>query len=124
VGNPVLPPSRFGAGYTAGAPTTQAATASAKYPGTPSTPVARTNRLAVASFALSLLFGPFLVPATVPMARLARAQNNHNAGRQRHLHRAGRRCGDLGRLHRALTAHGDSRPNVDRMTDIGPAVEV
>jgi hypothetical protein len=78
VGNPVLPPSRFGAGYTAGAPTTQAATTSARYPGTPSAQVARTNRLAVASFALSLLFGPFLVPVTVAMALLARAQNKHS----------------------------------------------
>jgi hypothetical protein len=78
VGNPVLPPSRFGAGYTAGPPTTQAGAAPAKYGATPSAPIARTNSLAVASFVLTLLFGPFLVPATVPMALVARAQNKHS----------------------------------------------
>jgi hypothetical protein len=78
VGNPVLPPSRFGAGYTAGAPTTQAAAVPAKYPATSNAPAARTNPLAAASFVLTLLFGPFLVPATVPMALVARAQNKHS----------------------------------------------
>ncbi len=69
--NPVLPPSRFGAGYTTGAQTTHAAPA----PNAPTAPVARTNPLAVASFALAVLFGPFLVPATIPMALVARSQS-------------------------------------------------
>lgn len=69
--NPVLPPSRFGAGYTTGAQTPHAA----PVPGAPSAPVAQTNPLAVASFALAVLFGPFLVPATIPMALVARSQS-------------------------------------------------
>lgn len=78
MGNPVLPPSRFGAGYTAGAPPSQAASTPANYPAAPLSAVVRTNPLAVAAFVLTLLFGPFLVPATVPVALVARAQNKHS----------------------------------------------
>ncbi|RDH76834.1 hypothetical protein DVS77_18485 [Mycolicibacterium moriokaense] len=78
VGDSVLPPSRFGAGYTAGAATTQGTAAVTRHAAAPNPSVERTNRLAVASFVLTLLFGPFMVPATVPMALAARAQNKHS----------------------------------------------
>ncbi len=72
--DPVLPPSRFGSGYTMGAQTAHAASV----PNPSNAPVARTNPLAIASFALAVLFGPFLVPATIPMALVARSQSKYS----------------------------------------------
>jgi hypothetical protein len=78
-GDAGLPPSRFGVGYTVGgSPGIPAATPS---PGPPSSPAqAKTNPLAVAAFVLVLLLGPFVVPATIPMAMAARNRSRRSAG--------------------------------------------
>lgn len=72
MGNPVLPPSRFGAGYTAGAAMAQRS--STTYPAPPGALNVRTNPLAVTSFVVAVLFGPFLVPVSIPMALAGRSQ--------------------------------------------------
>lgn len=75
--HPVLPPSRFGAGYTTGAQTPQAASAGPTYSATSamtSAPAIRINPTAVAAFVLAVLFGPFLIVVTIPMALSARSQ--------------------------------------------------
>lgn len=94
--DPVLPPSRFGAGYTVGPPTATGA-ASAAPPAALGNPVASPadpardtsapanagmNLLAVVAFVLSLLWGPFLVVLTIPMALHARRQiaRRHQGG--------------------------------------------
>jgi len=84
-----LPPSRFGAGYTVGAPAQSPAPPAALPPsaslsgpsaGAPmagagtAAPAADVNSLAAASFVLVLLFGPFVVPLTVPLSLRARSQ--------------------------------------------------
>lgn len=106
--DPVLPPSRFGAGYSAGrqAPTGQVAVGpqAAAMPGpyrrdpaqganpgwspgdstntAAASAGAGVNVLAVVSFVLTLLWGPFLVLATIPMALRARTQiaQRHQSG--------------------------------------------
>jgi hypothetical protein len=91
--DPVLPPSRFGAGYTVGAsssagPTPLAASASVSVPapapglaapapaidGGAALPTTGVNSLAAASFVLVLLLGPFVAPLTIPLSLLARSQ--------------------------------------------------
>lgn len=80
-----LPPSRFGAGYTVGgqpasvsipagptSPTVASATVTHAGPA----PGAGMNALAVVSFVLVLLLGPFIAAVTVPMALVARMQIN------------------------------------------------
>lgn len=94
--DPALPPSRFGAGYTVGPqPATGAAPpgppAALGNPGaSPADPAHETsapanagvNLLAVVAFVLSLLWGPFLVVLTIPMALHARRQiaRRHQGG--------------------------------------------
>jgi hypothetical protein len=84
----VLPPSRFGAGYTVGASTPggsaqPGAPVSAPTPGPAAAPTVDgaaalpstgAHPLAVASFLLVLLLGPFVVPLTVPLSLFARSQ--------------------------------------------------
>jgi hypothetical protein len=112
VADPLIPPSRFGAGYTAGAqaPPGQVAVGpqGATMPG-PFSAVAHrrdptqgadsgwsqdpaktaaasvsagVNVLAAVSFVLTLLWGPFLALATIPMALRARTQiaQRHQSG--------------------------------------------
>lgn len=80
-----LPPSRFGAGYTVGgqpisglspaghaSPMVDNAVANTARPA----PAAGMNTLAVVSFVLVLLLGPFIVAITLPMALIARVQIN------------------------------------------------
>jgi hypothetical protein len=89
----MLPPSRFGAGYTVGA---QSSASSAPPTASPSAPLSaptpgraagapvldgaaappggNVNSLAAAAFALVLLLGPFVVPLTIPMSLFARSQ--------------------------------------------------
>ena len=101
VGEGVLPPSKFDAGYTvsgppAAPPAPQAATTGGFPPGSGATPrqaryqvlspqappgdpdavaaTEGTNSLAVAAFVLAMVFGPFAVAVTLPMAYLARRQ--------------------------------------------------
>jgi hypothetical protein len=84
-----LPPSRFGAGYTAGAPTVPPppsgrAQAHAGFgsigQGQPHGPAgsgprpAAVDGLAATSLALVLLLGPFVAPFTLPMSLAARAR--------------------------------------------------
>jgi hypothetical protein len=87
-----LPPSRFGAGFTVGGqPASAARPAAHTSPGRVSpvapvrnsassgaapAPVAGMNMLAVVSFVLVLLLGPFIVPVSIPMALIARVQIN------------------------------------------------
>lgn len=93
--DPVLPPSRFGAGYTVGPPTAIGAAlpgppAALGNPGASPDPAhvtsapanAGMNLLAVTAFVLSLLWGPFLVVLTIPMALHARRQiaRRHQGG--------------------------------------------
>lgn len=92
--DPLLPPSRFGAGYSVGAdPRAGAARTTALNSSPPAharagtigpspvdpavataAPKAEVNLLAVAAFVLTLLWGPFLLIVTIPMALRARAQ--------------------------------------------------
>jgi hypothetical protein len=85
VGDPVLPPSRFGAGYTVGAPASTGPapaplvqSAAVSHPGAVYShdghSAAGVNALAVVAFVLVLLFGPFVVALTIPMAFVARSQ--------------------------------------------------
>jgi hypothetical protein len=78
-GDANLPPSRFGAGYTVGgSPGQPPAVPSA---GAQVAAVAETiNPLAVSAFVLVLLLGPFVVPATIPMAVAARGRSRRSAG--------------------------------------------
>lgn len=103
-----LPPSRFGAGYTSGAPPTPTAVpptaavgpspgghvapvapavppvgvpaAGGATPGAPSPQAQHTNALAAVALALVLLFGVFAVPATIPMGLVARSQLRRTPG--------------------------------------------
>jgi hypothetical protein len=84
--DPQLPPSRFGAGYVVGSPATApSATAPTVVapanptqpgggPGAPMIASAGVNPLAVAAFGLIVLFGPFAIPLSLPLAYVARAQ--------------------------------------------------
>ncbi len=88
----VLPPSRFGAGYTVGAASSAAAAPvagprqsppyspapppAASPPAAPSTD-APINSLALASFVLVLLMGPFIAPVTIPLSMIARGRIAH-----------------------------------------------
>jgi hypothetical protein len=103
VADPVLPPSKFVAGYTVGAPPTAApiATTATRLPSTgplgtggtarqhgsyqsspmqagvhtvAAAPAGEVNRLAVTSFAVALFFGWFAAPVTMPLAYVARNQ--------------------------------------------------
>lgn len=97
VAEPVLPASKFAAGYTAGGPPPQAAlppvsTASHQvgtvlgassmtaHPGsaTVSAPQAELNRLAAVSFLLVVFLGPLVAWLTLPMAYLAQRQTGGN----------------------------------------------
>jgi Domain of unknown function (DUF4190) len=85
--HPQLPPSRFTAGYTAG-PTANASgqslgatpvTYPAVTPGVATVsavnpPTQGSNALATVSLVAVLLFGVFVVPATIPMGLVARSQ--------------------------------------------------
>ncbi|GAY17817.1 hypothetical protein [Mycobacterium sp. shizuoka-1] len=82
----VLPPSRFGAGYTVGSPPptalpatdgTQLRSQSPTGPAVSSPPAgpatnAPISSLALASFVLVLLMGPFIAPLTIPLSLIAR----------------------------------------------------
>lgn len=75
-----LPPSRFAAGYTVGAapstptaPVTRAPTAA--HPTTvaaAASPNAPISSIALTSFVLVLLMGPFIAPVTIPLSLIAR----------------------------------------------------
>ncbi|MGE0214232.1 hypothetical protein [Mycolicibacterium sp.] len=69
---PPLPPSRFGAGYTVGAPAAGAGVP-APVAATPA-PAMPVNRIAVIAFVTVLVFGPLAVPFALPLAVLARRQ--------------------------------------------------
>jgi hypothetical protein len=98
-----LPPSRFGAGYTVGPPAAAPsgryhvtpdtgidagrgiAAVNASHqplsqapigwaPTVADPPTAGMNPMAVAAFVLALVFGPFVIPITLPMAYVARRQ--------------------------------------------------
>lgn len=88
MGHPVLPPSKFGAGYTVGAPAAAPAPQATATPRhtvsayrlhpsstslSPDAPES-TNRLALAAFVMVLFFGLFAVWLTLPMAHIARRQ--------------------------------------------------
>jgi hypothetical protein len=78
-GDAGLPPSRFGAGYTVGGSPSSPSigpSPAAPAPATSST----MSPLAVCAFVLVLLLGPFVVPATIPMAAAARGQSRRSAG--------------------------------------------
>ncbi|WP_142386891.1 hypothetical protein [Mycobacterium hubeiense] len=69
-----LPPSKFGAGYTAaGAASVQPAVTAAPAP----LEIARVNVLAVVSFVGALFLGPIAAPVTLPLAYFARARIPH-----------------------------------------------
>ncbi|SBS75489.1 conserved exported hypothetical protein [uncultured Mycobacterium sp.] len=80
----VLPPSRFGAGYTVGATPPTAGPPVTRAPAQPTTgPVAAPppagvssnapiSSLALTSFVLVLLMGPFIAPLTIPLSLVAR----------------------------------------------------
>ena len=100
MGDPALPPSKFGAGYTVGGSASAPGRPTANPAGTggggptgsqpashstlardpvdavhtADSPNAGMNRLAVAAFLLVLLFGPFGIPLTLPMSHIARYQ--------------------------------------------------
>jgi hypothetical protein len=89
-----LPPSRFSAGYTVGAQpaSQQAARTTAAITPSP-TPVAgpaagaaapvsaaKVDGLAVSSFVLVLLLGPFVAPVTMPMGFVARSRIARSGG--------------------------------------------
>jgi hypothetical protein len=80
-GNSALPPSRFRAGYTAGAP---APVAGAGHGGGTSTgspaPTQDFSGLATVSLVLVTLLGVFVAPVTTPMALVARAQIRRTGG--------------------------------------------
>jgi hypothetical protein len=87
VADSLLPPSRFGAGYTAGGPTPSGAqlpTANAS--GTPSATTypdvtaQSSNLMASVSFALAVFCGLFAVPLTIPLAIVARGQIKRRGG--------------------------------------------
>lgn len=80
-----LPPSRFGAGYTVGAtpptagspvtgplPAHSTIILGASVPPTGASPNAPISSVALASFVLVLLMGPFIAPVTIPLSLLAR----------------------------------------------------
>lgn len=72
MGSPTLPPSRFGAGYSVGAPPSAPVAASPS--ASPAGPSVRVNPLAAAAFGAVLLLGPLVIWLTVPMALVARSQ--------------------------------------------------
>ncbi|MGH3677199.1 MAG: hypothetical protein ACRDU5_15950, partial [Mycobacterium sp.] len=74
MGDSALPPSRFGAGFTVGGPTV-APSAARPTVIPPGVSVVKTNPLAVLAFVLVLLFGPFVVPLTIPLAFVARSRS-------------------------------------------------
>jgi hypothetical protein len=82
VADPVLPPSRFGAGYTVGAPAAApAATAPFAFAGpaiaganSVVVPAARVNRLAVLALVAVLLLGPFVALLTIALSLTAGMQ--------------------------------------------------
>jgi Domain of unknown function (DUF4190) len=84
---PQLPPSKFTAGYTTGdgvdggarppgatSVTHSARASSVAAVGAPHPPAGGSNALATASLVAVLLFGVFVVPATIPMGLVARSQ--------------------------------------------------
>jgi hypothetical protein len=83
VADPVLPPSKFVAGYTVGAtasapPTAASASQSAGWQGSSGTATVASpgdlNRLAVFAFVLALFLGWLTAPLTIPLAYKARDQ--------------------------------------------------
>lgn len=91
VADPLLPPSRFGAGHTVGpqppsvaqslpvapAPASPPPSAPPQFGSVPA-PTDRVNRLAAVSFILVLALGELVAPVTIPMALAAQQQINRS----------------------------------------------
>lgn len=87
MGDSLLPPSRFGAGYTAGGAGASGAavptTTSSGMPSAATYPDVTTrsaNLMASVSFALAVFCGLFAVPLTIPLAIVARGQLKRRGG--------------------------------------------